>query len=66
MVLKDKRNAVALLDSKYDIGINCVSFYTNVNPGFYMSADLIRAYADLGLSIDFDLYNSCEAAMDND
>ena len=58
VVLKDKRNAVALLDSKYDICINCVGFYTNVNPGFHMSAYL-------GLSIDFDLYNSCEAVMDN-
>ena len=70
VVLKDKKSAIALLDRKYDIGINCVGFYTNVNPGFHLSAALIRAYADLGLSIDFDLYNSCEAedstANDND
>lgn len=40
-----------------DIGINCVGYYWNANPGLHLSTDLIRRCASLNLSIDFDLYN---------
>ncbi|MBW8186720.1 DUF4279 domain-containing protein [Shewanella nanhaiensis] len=65
IVLKDRKEAIAQLNKDYDVGINCVGYYTNVNPGFHMSANLIKSYAELGLSIDFDLYNSCEPDSDN-
>lgn len=61
VTLKQRKSTIELLNSKYDVGISCVGYYTNVNPGFHLSADLIKAYAELGLSIDFDLYNDCEA-----
>jgi hypothetical protein len=64
-VLKDRKEAIAQLNKNYEVGINCVGYYTNVNPGFHMSADLIKSYAELGLSIDFDLYNSCELETGN-
>jgi hypothetical protein len=41
----------------YPTGINCVGYYSNVNPGFHMKKDLIQQCAQLELSIDFDLYN---------
>jgi hypothetical protein len=43
-----------------EIGINCVGYYWNSNPGFHLSADLIRRCARLDLGIDFDLYNFAE------
>lgn len=64
-VLKDRKEAIAQLNNDYEVGINCVGYYTNVNPGFHMSADLIKSYAELGLSIDFDLYNYCEPESGN-
>lgn len=45
------------LQKTCEMGINCVGYYWNSNPGFHLSADLIRRCARLGLGIDFDLYN---------
>ena len=51
-----KKEAIKKLKEKYDIGINCVGYYNDTNPGFHMSEDLIKSCAILGISIDFDLY----------
>lgn len=59
--LLPKVEAITKVGSRYVVGINCVGYYTNVNPGFHMSAELIKQCAQLGVSIDFDLYNSGEA-----
>jgi len=48
------------IGNRHSIGISCVGYYTNVNPGFHMSKELINQCAQLGVSIDFDLYNSNE------
>ncbi|MFC7339676.1 DUF4279 domain-containing protein [Haloferula chungangensis] len=45
------------LQKSCEVGINCVGYYWNSNPGFHLSADLIGRCARLGISIDFDLYN---------
>lgn len=55
-VLISKKEAINKLHQKYEAGINCVGYYTNVNPGFHLSAELIKACSELSLSIDFDLY----------
>ena len=51
-----KKDAIDKLKEKYEIGINCVGYYYDTNPGFHMSADLINSCSTLGISIDFDLY----------
>ena len=53
-------NNIKKISTRYEIGISCVGYYTNVNPGFHMNIDLINQCAQLGVSIDFDLYNSSE------
>jgi hypothetical protein len=55
-VLITKKAEIEKLKTIYDIGINCVGYYTNVNPGFHMSKELIKSCAELDISIDFDLY----------
>ncbi len=55
-VLASRKEAIGQLQQKYEVGINCVGYYTEVNPGFHLSAELIKACAELNLSIDFDLY----------
>ena len=37
------------------MGVNCVADFAG-NPGFHLPADLISRCANLGLSLDFDLY----------
>lgn len=56
-VLTPLKNEIAQLQLKYETGISCVGYYTNVNPGFHLSAELIKSCAFLNLCIDFDLYN---------
>lgn len=62
--LLSKRQQIKEIASKHTVGINCVGYYTNVNPGFHMSAELINQCAMLGVSIDFDLYN-CSVSQKN-
>jgi hypothetical protein len=46
---------------KHDSGINCVGEFRRINGGFHMARDLVAKCAELGLWLDFDLYNySCE------
>ena len=42
-----------------DIGINCVGYYTDANPGFHLSAKLLSRLAAFSFDVDFDLYCSC-------
>ena len=42
---------------KHDSGINCVGEFYRINGGFHMSKDLVGRCADLGLWLDFDMYN---------
>lgn len=41
----------------HDSGINCVGYFRRLNGGFHMEPQLIARCADLGVSLDFDLYN---------
>jgi hypothetical protein len=42
-----------------DVGLNCVDeFLEYQGNGFHLSAHLIRELAQLGISVDFDLYGS--------
>ena len=42
-----------------ETGINCVAYFElHQGNGFHLSADLLRRLADLGLSLDFDLYGN--------
>jgi len=54
--LYKKKSKILELKSRYTIGINCVGTYINVNAGFNLSAELLLSCANLGVSIDFDLY----------
>jgi hypothetical protein len=55
-VLSSRQEAIEILQEKYELGINCVGYYTEVNPSFHLSAELIKACGELNLSIGFDLY----------
>ena len=41
----------------HDSGINCVGYFHRVNGGFHMESRLVTRCAELGLWLDFDLYN---------
>lgn len=41
----------------HDCGINCVGEFRRLNGGFHMSSELVARCANLGLWLDFDLYN---------
>lgn len=41
----------------HDSGINCVGEFRRLNGGFHMSKQLVARCANLGLWLDFDLYN---------
>ena len=41
----------------HDSGINCVGYFHRVNGGFHMDSHLVTRCAELGLWLDFDLYN---------
>ena len=46
---------------QHDSGINCVGEFRRINGGFHISRDLAAKCAELGLWLDFDLYNyACE------
>ena len=55
-VLEPKREQLAEVAARYEVGMNCVGYYTSANPGIHLSAEVLRCCAGLGLSIDFDLY----------
>ena len=55
-VLQERSEQLKALKNKYEVGINCVGYYTEANPGFHLSEQLIQKCASLGLSVDFDLY----------
>ncbi len=59
-VLESKPRELGLLRGRAELGINCVGYYYGANPGLHLSAALVKRVADLGLSIDFDLYNYAE------
>ena len=42
---------------KHDSGINCVGHFCRRNGGFHMEPQLIARCAELGLWLNFDLYN---------
>ena len=64
-VMLKKKDAIKILKEKYEIGINCVGYYHDANPGFHMSAELINSCSTLGISIDFDLYTVGIIEVDN-
>jgi hypothetical protein len=42
---------------RHDSGINVVGEFRRMNGGFHMSPELVARCADLGVWLDFDLYN---------
>lgn len=52
--------SIKAIGLRYASGINCVGYYKNVNFGFHMNAELMQQCAQLGVDVDFDLYNNCE------
>jgi Domain of unknown function (DUF4279) len=65
-LIEPKLELVKELTTKYTVGINCVGYYTNANPGFHLSKPLIQRVAGLGLWIDFDLYCSYDETSNED
>ena len=59
-ILEAHRTEVITAASTFDVGLQCVGHFTNVHPGFPLSAEIIRRIAALNLSVDFDLYCYCE------
>lgn len=59
-ILETRAREIKNISDRYKVGINCVGYFRDVNPGFHLSADMIKRVSDLRLSIDFDLYCSCE------
>ena len=55
-ILEPKRDRLAEVAAKYEVGMNCVGYYYSAHPGFHLSAEVVRRCADLNLSMDFDLY----------
>jgi hypothetical protein len=56
-VLEGRREAVAQLSKQHDIGINCVAtHFANCGAGFHLSKSMVSRLAELGVSVDFDLY----------
>ncbi len=42
---------------QHDSGVNCVGYFRRINGGFHMEPQLIARCAELGIWLDFDLYN---------
>lgn len=40
--LQNKSEEIASLKKKYELGINCVGYYTNANPGFHLDPYLLQ------------------------
>ena len=59
-ILEGKRECVMQAISKFECGLQGVGYYTNENPGFHMSSQLISRIATFSLSVDFDLYCHCD------
>ena len=59
------KSAVINLGKRYESGISCVGYYTDCNSGFHLSAELVKRCAELGLSLDFDLYNYSGEEQEN-
>lgn len=56
-ILEARRDRVRQVVESFEAGICCTAKYRDtVNPGFHLSQDVVRRLADLGMSIDFDLF----------
>ena len=54
--LESRGEALLEVMKKFDAAIQVVAYWYCANPGFDLSADLVRRIAALGLSLDFDFY----------
>ncbi len=64
-LVEPRTEVIKKLVSLYYVGIQCVGYYTNANPGFHMSSELLQRVTALGLWLDFDLYCMCEENSEN-
>lgn len=56
-IIEPKHSQIlSLREQGCDIGINCVGYYYNENPGFHLSAKLLSRLASFSIDVDFDLY----------
>jgi hypothetical protein len=53
--IEPRKEAIQVLAASYYVGIQCVGYYTNANPGFHLSNLITKRIAVLGLWVDFDL-----------
>lgn|SRR5690349_13163241 len=42
---------------QHNAGVNCVGYFRRINAGFHMEPPLVARCAELGIWLDFDLYN---------
>ena len=61
-LLEARADALAEARRRYRVGLACVAYFREVNPGFHLDAEVVARVAALGLSLDFDLY--CLGACD--
>lgn len=51
-----KAKLLSKLQESFEVGIQCIGYYTEANPGFHLNSELIAKVASLSVALDFDLY----------
>jgi hypothetical protein len=54
--LESRREAVAEVRTRFEARLEVAAYWREVNPGFCLSASIVKRIAALGLEVDFDLY----------
>ena len=57
-VLEERSAAVRDLSKRFDTYLVCVGHFTDSSPGLFLSKSVVARIAELGLSVDCDLYCS--------
>ena len=56
-LLEERAEAIRSVTASFEAGVNVAAYFReSFNPGFHTSAAALKRLADLGLSLDFDLY----------
>ncbi|MHA7837914.1 MAG: DUF4279 domain-containing protein [bacterium] len=56
-LLEKHAESIRAVAASFDSGVNVAAYFReSFNPGFHASAPMLKRLADLGLSLDFDLY----------
>ena len=54
--LESKKNNIKAVSEQFELVLLCAAYYHDCQPGIYLDRAVITRIADLGLSLDFDLY----------